>query len=318
MIAGGPRRRRRGVDAARGRPARHGRPPHRPPGRRGARESPRSPPRLAPRPSSRDPRSRSLSKGTRAGASPLCRPVRRRALLALRAAAGGAGCREGAWPTWDGVPRRATASARTGRATSFALLAPPPEPARASVRVTPGRDEAPGEGAWGTRDGAPRRAGAPPRATGRAISRLPADAPTGAGAHARAWPQTSALALAEGAWGPERVPPPRKRSAAQANGEGPLLRLGGPSREAHPPGGCESDGSAAHPSLRSVARSPGTPPANPSLASGLVARCAHYRSVPGARQVTRSSDFGILYLTRFFPWLCPFWGMAWTGRLALW
>ena len=57
-------------------------------------------------------------------------------------------------------------------------------------------------------------------------------------------------------------------------------------------------GSAAHPLSVPLPGVPGAPPANLGLASGLVARCAHYRSVSPARQVARSSDFAFRMVDR--------------------
>src|SRR5712691_1916 len=58
----------------------------------------------------------------------------------------------------------------------------------------------------------------------------------------------------------------------------------------------------------------GAPPANPSLASGLVARCAHYRIESPASQVAQSSDLDFGWLTRISLEHALLGG--WLGRTA--
>src|SRR5207253_9249681 len=82
---------------------------------------------------------------------------------------------------------------------------------------------------------------------------------------------------------------PKDMSAAEAprpSREACLLRWGLRSRIWGPPVFRPSPGG------------PRAPPANLGLASGLVARCAHYRSVRAARQVARSSDFVLRMVDR--------------------
>src|SRR3954449_469530 len=90
----------------------------------------------------------------------------------------------------------------------------------------------------------------------------------------------------------------RKAKRAKHNEKAPAAAPG-PSREARLSWRDVGGGSAAHP-LRPCAGISGAPPANLGLASGLVARCAHYRRVLGARQVARSSDFAIRMVDRLF------------------
>ncbi len=78
---------------------------------------------------------------------------------------------------------------------------------------------------------------------------------------------------------------------ARARNIGPRLRLRGPIEKVRPScDGLRKLGSAAQPRLLSCAGCAGAPPANPSLASGLVARWPDYRRHVRGSQVAQSSD----------------------------
>src|SRR4029079_11379858 len=102
----------------------------------------------------------------------------------------------------------------------------------------------------------------------------------------------------------------RASEAGEAPNEKAPAAAPGPSREARHSRRGVGGGSAAHPLSVPVAGSSGAPPANLGLASGLVARCAHYRSLSPARQVARSSDSAFRMVDRLLAINTLKWGIA--------